>query len=118
MGSFHADAIKVRVLPEVTIVFWKPRAIVVIPTTPPARLPVLFNIPFLRRNDYVRYWADFRRALWRQKHLTLEKCQRLATRNGVIEMSTVPRLQFGEKPIEIICRGWQAKAKGGRIHEL
>lgn len=115
MGSFHADKVTIRVLPEVTIVFLRPRYIVVVPTTPPARPAVYFAIPFPRLGDYNGAWRWFRRQLWRQKNLTVEHCMRLASRYPVIEMGTARRVELEDKTVEVKHGGWSVIGNGGRI---
>lgn len=118
MGSFHAEKITVRVLPEITIIFEKPRSIIVVPTTPPARLPVQFCIPFLHRGDYCQVWRHFRRQLWRQKTLTLGQCIRLAGRSDRImtrTLSTLSQLESGQKLVEVKHDGWSIIGEGGRF---
>lgn len=118
MGSFRTDRITIRVLPEVAIIFEKPRSIIVVPTVPPRLTPVRFSIPILRKGDYVRYWRRFRHKLWRQKRLTYAHCRELAVRtNGVIEMSALSRVKLepSDKPVEIKYDGWSITGEGGKL---
>lgn len=114
MGSFHSEKIKVRVLAEVTIIFWKPRYIVVAPNHPNYRAS-LYCIPFLRRRDYVKAWKNFRRKLWQGKLIDIGYCNRLAERSGIIEIHTLGRLDLGEKPIEVIHEKWSLVARKGEL---
>lgn len=115
MGKFVTDKVTVRVLPEITIIFEAPRRIVVVPTTPPARTPVRFSIPWPRKGDYTRVWKNFRKQMWRQKRLTLEHCIRLAARSGIIDIGPLSHLDLGQKLVEVKHDGWSIIGRGGRL---
>lgn len=105
-------AIKVRVLKDVSIVFWKPRYIIVVPHDS-SRFAVMYSIPFARRRDYIEVWKDFRCKLWRGCRIDVNYCNRKASRSdGIIQIRTLRRLDLGKKPIEIIHDGWNLRAKG------
>lgn len=115
MASFCSDKIKVRVLEEVAIVFWKPRYIIVVPHDL-KRPAVMYSIPFLRHRDYTDVWKAFRRELWRGRRVDIRYCNRKASRSdGVIQMRTLWRIDLGEKPVEIIHGKWSLLARKGEL---
>lgn len=97
MGRFKAEAILVRELEELTIIFYDKESIYVYPKK--EKWGTIFN-----RWGVFQYgdWQDFRRRLMRKKHLDLRGCYELALKYEILAVSTARRLNLEGKKVRKI----------------
>lgn len=100
MGRFKADAILVRELPELTIIFYDRQSIYIYPKN--QKFGSIFNLWFSHRGAYTEGWQDFRRRLMRKKHLTPTQCYELAIKYGVVGIGTDRRIDLTGKKVRIV----------------
>lgn len=75
MERFKSEAVKVRYVDDLTIVFFNGESIYI---HDKLQGWVVFHRWFAPRGSYVNSWRNFRRLLLREKHLTLSHCYRIA----------------------------------------
>lgn len=88
MPKFEANAIIVRELENLTIIFWDADSIYVYPNPRETWGGVIFHKWYVKRGFYRESWKDFRRQMLRQKHLTLLHCHVLANRYEISHVTT------------------------------
>lgn len=86
MGRFRAEAVLIRRLTDVVIVFYDRETIYVTPRGNARR--ALFHRWYAPRGSYQASWGPFRRQLLRQKRLDISRCYELANKYGVLYVST------------------------------
>jgi hypothetical protein len=100
MGRFRADAVLVRDLKEVTVIFWDCRSIYVYDKK--TGYGIVFNRWFDEWGSYTAYWKDFRRKMLRWKNLSLLKCCELAARYDIVVNRTHRKLDLSKVKTRII----------------
>lgn len=96
---FCSDKIIVRLLPEITIVFYDRQTIYVYPKG--FNNGTIFHLWGAPRWDYTRKWKPFRtRLLRKSKDMDIAMCHKLADYYGVVYVGTCRHLQYDGKIIE------------------
>lgn len=111
MAKFKSEHMLIRHLAEVTIVFWKPNAVLVYDNQHPSASPTLFHNYFAPKNYYTEHWEPFYRALYRRQRLTLQDCRRLATYYGVLAASKGGRVDLAQRTVELRLGCWAIVGK-------
>lgn len=86
MGRFKADAIVIRKVERLTIIFKDHETIWVLPDN--ASHNIIFHRWFAPRGSYGSGWQDFRRKMFRNKRIDLPTCYRLAAKHDVQSVGT------------------------------
>lgn len=97
---FRADAILVRKLEHLTIIFYDSYTIYVYPDN--GNIGSIFNRWDASRGSYVNGWKDFRRRLLRKKNLTVANCYEMAIKYGVVGNGTLRKLDLSGKKVRTI----------------
>lgn len=84
--GWKAEAVIVRELPEITIVFLNSESIYAFPKD--GGRGSVFHKWWAPLGFYTAEWGDFRRKMLRNKNLTIRDCYRLANRHEVVAQST------------------------------
>lgn len=100
MGRFKAEAIIVREMERLTIIFKDKETIWVLPKT--MSVNIIFNRWWTPRGSYGAGWQDFRRKLYRRKRLDIPTIYALAVKHNIQSMGTVRAPNLGDSKIKVI----------------
>lgn len=99
MGRFKAEAIIVRKLPNLEIIFWDSQSIYVYDQSGGH----IFNRWFAKKGSYTEYWQDFRRKMLRNKFKCVREIYELSLKyDGVLVAHTDRRLDLKGKKIKYL----------------
>lgn len=107
MGRYRAKRVIVKVLPELTLVFWDWNAIYAYPEG--SQQGYVFQKWHAPRGTYFKAWKPFKRRLMKRKQLTFAQCCQLASHYGIVAGGAVGRLDFNKKAVEIRHGKWTVK---------
>lgn len=86
MPRFRAEAITIRELESVTIIFKDHETIWVLPKN--STTNIIFHRWWSPRGSYTDGWQDFRRKMFRNKQIDLMTCYRLAAKHHIQSVGT------------------------------
>lgn len=110
MGRYKAERIVIKILPELTLIFWDNSSIYLFPKN--GQTPVVFHKWFAPRFTYTNSWRQFRDKLWHLHHGSVKKCFQLAYEHDVVYEISVGRLDLRKKLVEIRYKNWAIKGVG------
>lgn len=100
MGRFKAEAIIVKDMERLTIIFKDKETIWVLPKT--MNINIIFNRWWTPLGSYTAGWQDFRRKLYRNKKLDVPTIYALARKHEIQSMGTIREPNLGDKKIKVI----------------
>lgn len=99
MGRFRAEAVIVRKLPEVTIIFWDKESIYVYPIGGGGG--TIFTRWADKKGSYSDYWHDFRVRMLQRKRLSFLQCYELAAEyDQILAIHTDRQLDLSKVKVE------------------
>lgn len=100
MGRFKAEAVILRDLDDLTILFKDRETIYIFPKE--SSTNIIFHRWFAPKGSYTAGWQDFRRALWRNAKLDVPTIYRLGIKYGIQTMGTHRAPNIEGKKLKII----------------